>query len=88
MGIEAAYRRSAFGVISAFRTVSTDAVVVIAGMMSLQLVVNVERRRRHTRRGTDLSNSVQLVEDAMEKYGSRIGPIPTRDDGSSGSYRA
>ena len=37
--IEAAYRRSALRAISAFRTVSTDAAVVIAGMMPLGLVV-------------------------------------------------
>ena len=28
----------------------------------------VERRKHDTRRGVDLSNSVQLVDDAMEKW--------------------
>ena len=55
-------------VISAFRTVSTDAAVVIVGMMSLGLVVYVERRERDTRRGIDLSNPVQLSHDATEKW--------------------
>ena len=38
-GMDAAYRRSALRIISAFRTVSTVAAVVIAGMMPLRLVV-------------------------------------------------
>ena len=66
MGIETAFRRSALRVISAFITVST---AVIKGMMPLGLVVDVERRKRDTRRGIDLSNPVQLVDDdAMEKW--------------------
>ena len=44
-GMDAAYRRSALRVISASRTVSTDAAVVIAGMMPLKLVVDIERRK-------------------------------------------
>ena len=62
IGTEAPYRISSRRVISAFRTVSADAAVVITGMMTLKLVVDVERRKR------DLSNNVQLVEDAMEKW--------------------
>ena len=65
IGIEAAYRSSVLRVISAFRTVLTDAALVIAGMVSLALIV--ERRKRNTRRGIDLSNPVQLVDDAMKK---------------------
>ena len=40
IGIEATYRRFVFNVISAFRTVSTDAVVVIARIMPLRSVVD------------------------------------------------
>ena len=66
-GMDAAYRRSALRVISTFRTVSTDAVVVIAGMMPLRLVVDIERRKHDSRRGTDLPNPVQIEDDAMDK---------------------
>ena len=48
--IEAAYRKSALKFISAFRTVSTGASVVIAGMMPLGLIVDVKKRKRDTRR--------------------------------------
>ena len=58
---------AALRVIFAFRTVSTDASVVISGIMPLGLVVDVEKRKRGTRQGIDISNPVQLVEDAMEK---------------------
>ena len=54
--MDAAYRRSALRVISAFRTVSTDAAVVI------------ERRKHDSRRGTDLPNPVQIEDDAMDKW--------------------
>ena len=67
-GMDAAYRRSALRVISAFRTVSTDAAVVIAGMMPLRLVVDIERRKHDSRRGTDLPNPVQIEDDAMDKW--------------------
>ena len=65
--IEAAYRTSILKVISAFRMVSTDAAVVIAGMMPLGLVLDVERRKGNTRRGIDHSNPVQLLGRAMKK---------------------
>ena len=48
-GIDAAFRRSAFRVIFAFHTVSADAVVLIAGMILLRLVVDIERRKHDTR---------------------------------------
>ena len=54
-GIKAAYRRSALRVISAFRTVPADATLVIAGMMLLRLGVDVEKRKRDTKRGIDFS---------------------------------
>ena len=50
--------RSGLRVISAFHTVSTDAAVVIAGMMPLKLLVDVKGRKRDTRRGIDLSKPV------------------------------
>ena len=53
---------------SAFCTLSIDASVVIAWMMLLGLVVNVERRKRDTRRGIDLSKPIQLMYDATEKW--------------------
>ena len=62
--IEAAYRRSAIRVISAFRKVPTKA----AGTVPLRLVVGMERRKRETRRGIDLSNPIQLMEDAVDKW--------------------
>ena len=67
-GIEVAYRRSALRVKPAFRTESTDAAVVIAGMMLLKLVVDVKRRKLNTRIGMDLSNFVQIVDDAMDEW--------------------
>ena len=60
IGVEEAYRRSALRDISAFRTVLTDAAVMVA----VGLVVDVEMRKRDTRRDMDLSNPVQLVDDA------------------------
>ena len=66
--IEAAYKRSALRVISAFRTVSADATVVIAGMLPLGLVVDLERKKSNTRQGADLLNPVQLVDETMEKW--------------------
>ena len=65
--IEAAYRKSAFRVISALHKMSTDAGVVIVGIMPLKLAVDVERRKHDTRRGIHLSNCVQLMDDAMDK---------------------
>ena len=56
--IEAVYRRSAFRVISAFLTASADAAAVIAGMILLKPVVDLEKRKHDTRRGIDLSNPV------------------------------
>ena len=66
IGVEAAYRRSALRFITAFRTVLTDEAVMIAVMMPLGLVVDVERKKRDMGRGIDLSNPVQLADDAME----------------------
>ena len=82
-GIDAAYRRSAFRVISAFHTVSTDAAMVIAGMVPLKLVVNIERRKHNIRSEIDLSIPDQIV----MKNGSKTGPISKREDGPTGSYR-
>ena len=65
-GIGAAQRTSALKVVSAFRTVSTDAVVMIAALIPLRLVVNVERRKPDTRWVIDLSNPVQLLDDSMK----------------------
>ena len=48
--MDAAYSRSALRLKSAFRTMSTDAAVLIAW------------------RGTDLSNPVQIEDDAMDKW--------------------
>ena len=45
--------------------VSTDAAVVIAGMMPLRLIVEVDRRKCDRMRGIDLSNPVKLVEDVI-----------------------
>ena len=66
-GIEAAYRRSALRVLPAYRTMCTDAAVVIAGITPLKLVVNVDRRKHNTSKGIDPSNSVQKVHNAMNK---------------------
>ena len=66
-GIDAVYRSFAFRAISAFRSVSTDAAVVIAGIMHLKLVVDIERRNA-AMRGTDLLNPVQIAEGAMDKW--------------------
>ena len=49
-GMDAAYRRSALRVIFAFRTVSTDAAMVIAGMVPLKLVVDIENSKHDRRR--------------------------------------
>ena len=65
-GIETAYRRTALRVITAFRTVSTNAAVVIVGMMPLRLL-DLKRKKHDTIRGIDLSNSVELANDAMDK---------------------
>ena len=64
-GIDATYRRSALRIISAFRTVSTDATVVIAWMMPMKLIVDVEGIKQDTRKETNLLNCVQIVDDAM-----------------------
>ena len=50
IGIKADYRRSALRVIFAFRTVSTDAAVVTAGIMALRPVVDVEKRKHGIQR--------------------------------------
>ena len=42
--------------------------MVIAGMMPLKLVADTEKRKHDTRRGIDLSNPVQIVDDAMDKW--------------------
>ena len=60
IGIEAVYRRSALNVISAFRTVSADAAVVIAGTMLLRLVVDMKRQKCDKKRG--------IAYDAMDKW--------------------
>ena len=44
-GMDAAYRRSVLRVIFASCTVSTDAAVVIAGMMPLKVVVDIKERK-------------------------------------------
>ena len=67
-GKDVAYRRSALRVIFAFRTLSTDAAVVIAGIMPLKLIVDLERRKYDTRKGTTLSIPVQIVDDAIYKW--------------------
>ena len=67
-GIEAAYRRSALRVTSAFHMVSTEMAMVIAGMMPLKLVVDLERRNHNTKRGTDPSNPFQIVDNAMDNW--------------------
>ena len=64
-GMDVAYRISALSFISAIRMVFTDAAVVTADMMSL---VDVKRKKRDIRRGVDLSNPVQLVNDATDKW--------------------
>ena len=47
---------------------SKDAAVVIAEMMPLKLVLDIERRKHNTWRGIDLSNPLQIVDDAMNKW--------------------
>ena len=64
----AAYRRSALKIISAFHTMSTDSAVMIEGIMPLKLVVDKEKKKHYTRRGMDLSNPVQIVDNI---YGYR-----------------
>ena len=66
-GIDAAYKRSSLRVISTLLT-STDAVMVIAGMVPLKLVIDIERRKHDKRKRTDLLNPVQIAEDAMDKW--------------------
>ena len=46
----------------------TDAAVLIAGMMPMGLVVYVERRKRDTWQGLDISKPVQQVDDAIDKW--------------------
>ena len=55
---------------------------MIAGMMTLWLVVDIKRRNHDTRRDIDLSNPVQLVDNAMEKWQQ------VWKDGPTDSYRA
>ena len=66
--IYVACRRSALGVISAFRTVPKDTAVVIEGIMPLKLVMDIESRKHDTRREIDLSNPDQIVDDAKDKW--------------------
>ena len=47
-----AYSQPQLRVVSAFRTVSTDATLVIAGMMPLRIFVEVEKRKHLTSRRT------------------------------------
>ena len=53
--------------------------------MPLRLVADVERRK-FDMRGIEHSHPVQLLEDAMNNS-SRTGPIPTRENVPTGSYR-
>ena len=62
------HKRSALRVIFAFCMVSTDAAVVIAGIMPLTLVVDIERKQYDTKGGEDLLKSVQIAEDDMDKW--------------------
>ena len=48
---------------SASHTVSSDAAVVIAVMMPLKLIVDVEKRKHNTTSEIDLSNPVQIGDD-------------------------
>ena len=55
IGLDSVYRRSALRVISAFHTLSTEAALVIAEMMPLRILVDVERRKYLTSWRTDCS---------------------------------
>lgn len=68
IGVDGAYRRSALRVISAFRTVSTDAALVIAGMMPLRMLVEIERRKRLISRRTGLVHPDQVNDDVMNRW--------------------
>ena len=52
IGVYGAYRRSALRVVSALRTVSMDTALVIAGMLSLRMLVEVGRKKYLARRTT------------------------------------
>ena len=53
---------------SGLQETSTATALVIAGMMSLNLVVDIWRRKYDTRRGTDLANPIQLVDDTVDRW--------------------
>ena len=66
IGVERAYRRSAFR--CAFRTVYKDAGLVIAGMMPLRTLVEVERKKRVTSRRTEPVHSDHVVDDLANRW--------------------
>ena len=64
-GIDAAYRRSALTVLSAFPTVSTDTTVV---MIPLKVTVDMEKRKHETRMLMNLSSPAQILDNAMDEW--------------------
>ena len=68
--VDGVYRRSALRVLSAFRTVSSDAALIIAGMMPLRMLVEVERRKHLTSRTTVPVHPDQVNDDLMIRWQS------------------
>ena len=66
--VDGAYRRSALRVVSAYRTVSTDAALVIAGMMLLRMLVKVERRNHLSSRRTGTLHPAQVNDDLTNRW--------------------
>ena len=65
--VDATYKRSALQVVSAFRTVSTDAALVIAGMMLLRILVEVERRKHLTSWRIGPMHPDQVIDDLANR---------------------
>ena len=61
INVDAAYRRFALQVIFAFRTLSTKAALLIARMMPLRILGDIERRKHLTNRRTALVQPAQVV---------------------------
>ena len=73
IGVDGLYRRSALRVVSAFRTVSADAALVIAEMVLIRMLVEVEGRKYLSNRKTGPVHPDQLTDDLTNRQTYRCG---------------
>ena len=70
IGVDGVYRGSALRVLSAIRKVSTDAALVIAGRMTLRMLVELERRKHLISRRTRPVQPDQVNDDLIIRWQS------------------